>query len=479
MCCRFNCCPESALMNELLRVEHLIIRHGERVLVDDVSFTLLPGRPFTLLGRSGAGKSLTMQAIMGTLPPSLSMEGSIWLGERCLSTLPATARRALWGRTLAMLPQEPWRALDPTRHAGLQIRDVFHWVRGWRRSTARKGTDKLLERLALTSHQYKYPGELSGGMCQRITVAMAQAAGAQLLLADEPTKGLDESMKQEVASRLREACGEERLLLTITHDVALADVLGGDVGILCEGRLVECGEASQVLVNPAQDYTRTLLRAEPRHWPNWHKVARSQPWLIRAEQLGHRIGEQTLFDGINLTLAPGQVTVLTGPSGGGKTTLGNLVTGFRPLQQGAIMRQPLLCDEQIQKLYQDPPAAFINRLPLAVQFADLQKRHGIERSRVDHWLEQLGLSPDLLVNTPEQVSGGELQRLALARAMLLNPKVLFADEATSRLDPISQQQVISVLKQCVERDGLSLLLVSHDTHLVKHMADEVVTVGMN
>ncbi|MGL6525526.1 ABC transporter ATP-binding protein [Aeromonas hydrophila] len=466
-------------MNELLRVEHLIIRHGERVLVDDVSFTLLPGRPFTLLGRSGAGKSLTMQAIMGTLPPSLSMEGSIWLGERCLSTLPATARRALWGRTLAMLPQEPWRALDPTRHAGLQIRDVFHWVRGWRRSTARKGTDKLLERLALTSHQYKYPGELSGGMCQRITVAMAQAAGAQLLLADEPTKGLDESMKQEVASRLREACGEERLLLTITHDVALADVLGGDVGILCEGRLVECGEASQVLVNPAQDYTRTLLRAEPRHWPNWHKVARSQPWLIRAEQLGHRIGEQTLFDGINLTLAPGQVTVLTGPSGGGKTTLGNLVTGFRPLQQGEIMRQPLLCDEQIQKLYQDPPAAFINRLPLAVQFADLQKRHGIERSRVDHWLEQLGLSPDLLVNTPEQVSGGELQRLALARAMLLNPKVLFADEATSRLDPISQQQVISVLKQCVERDGLSLLLVSHDTHLVKHMADEVVTVGMN
>ncbi|MGL6289010.1 ATP-binding cassette domain-containing protein [Aeromonas hydrophila] len=299
------------------------------------------------------------------------------------------------------------------------------------------------------------------------------------MLADEPTKGLDESMKQEVASRLREACGEERLLLTITHDVALAGVLGGDVGILCEGRLVECGEASQVLVNPAQDYTRTLLRAEPRHWPNWHKVARSQPWLIRAEQLRHRIGEQTLFDGVNLTLAPGQVTALTGPSGGGKTTLGNLVTGFRPLQQGAIMRQPLLCDEQIQKLYQDPPAAFIARLPLAVQFADLQKRHGIERPRVDHWLGQLGLSPDLLVNTPEQVSGGELQRLALARAMLLNPKVLFADEATSRLDPISQQQVISVLKQCVERDGLSLLLVSHDPYLVKHMADEVITVGMN
>ncbi|WP_429095737.1 ATP-binding cassette domain-containing protein [Aeromonas media] len=184
-------------------------------------------------------------------------------------------------------------------------------------------------------------------------------------------------------------------------------------------------------------------------------------------------------DGIHLTLAPGQVTALTGPSGGGKTTLGNLVTGFRPLQRGAIMRQPSLCDEQIQKLYQDPPAGFIARLPLAVQFADLQKRHGIERASVNHWLEQLGLSPDLLANTPEQVSGGELQRLALARAMLLNPKVLFADEATSRLDPISQQQVISVLKQCVERDGLSLLLVSHDPHLVQHLAHEVVTVGMN
>ncbi|MGL5285992.1 MAG: ABC transporter ATP-binding protein [Aeromonas sp.] len=464
-------------MSESLRVEHLTIRHGERVLVDDVSFTLRPGRPFTLLGRSGAGKSLTLQAIMGSLPPSLSMEGKIWLGEHCLSALSATERQALWGRTLAMLPQEPWRALDPTRRAGLQIRDVFRWVRGWRRHEAKAGTDALLERLALSAHQHKYPAELSGGMCQRITVAMAQAADSTLLLADEPSKGLDESMKQEVASRLLGACGEDRLLLTITHDVALAEVLGGEIGILREGKLVECGEASQRLANPTHDYTRTLLRAEPRHWPAWHKPPARAPWLIRAEQVSHRIGDQSLFERVNLTLSAGQVTALTGPSGGGKTTLGNLVTGFRPLQCGVVTRQSGLGDLQIQKLYQDPPAAFIACLPLAVQFADLQQRHNIDSAAVHHWLEQLGLHPDLLANTPEQVSGGELQRLALARAMLLKPKVLFADEATSRLDPVSQLQVMTLLKQCVERDGLSLLLVSHDPHLVCHMADSVVTVG--
>ena len=461
-------------MTKQLVVEHLCIYFGEECLVHDVSFTMTAGIPFTLLGRSGSGKSLIMQAIMGALPSTLVCSGRILLDGVNLADLPRHAREALWGRTMALMPQEPWRTLDPTRRAGLQVQDVFRWVRRWPHPAARDATTSALEQLDLAPHQRKYPSELSGGMCQRVAVAIAQAADATVLLADEPTKGLDDGIKQEVADGLLRIARQGKLLLTITHDVQFAQCLDGDMAVLQAGCLIETGRSNEILTAPHHGDTRRLIQADARYWP---ARTRRQPmaaeWLIQAQDVSHPIAGTPLFNPVSLRIHKGEITALVAASGGGKTTLGNMLIGMKKPHLGQIVRQPELQDIHIQKLYQDPPAAFIPGHSLRRLFEDLLRRHRLAEADLHYWMDRFRLPVGLLENTAEQVSGGELQRLALIRALLLKPKVLFADEATSRLDPVNQQLVMEILKELVEQEDMALILVSHDQALVQNMADQI------
>lgn len=475
-------------MSLSLRIEHLSIRAGLTLLVRDISLTLTAGTPLTLLGESGSGKSLVMHAIMGSLPDGLQAHGQIWLqlpGQPAqeLLRLPTAQRQALWGRTLALLPQEPWLALDPTMTVCQQVQEVHQQVRGLSAAQARQQALDNLQDVALHDAVVsqppvaeRYPFQLSGGMCQRVAIAMADAAGGQVLLADEPTKGLDEVLRDSVAQQLlREAAGQ-RLLLTITHDLQLAQQLGGMIGVMRGGELLELTQAEQLLQQPRHDYSRRLLQADPGRWP-----VRQSSWtdaggqLLEGRGLSKHMGGRCLFSGLHLRLQPGQITAITGPSGCGKTTLGNILLGLLPADQGQVIRVSGLTSLQLQKLYQDPPSAFAPHLTLAQGFADLQRRHGFSDKALAVLLERLGLHPSLLQRLPAAISGGELQRMALARALLLKPRLLLADEATSRLDPVSQQQVMMLLRDLCAEQGLALLLVSHDQALVARMADQVVS----
>lgn len=456
-----------------LRVENLSIYFGQQVLVNAVSFVVKAGTPFTLLGRSGAGKSIILHAIMGSLAPELTVRGHIFLGDLDLLTLTPEERRQLWGKQIALLPQEPWHALDPTRKGGKQIYDVFRWVRNFSGKDAKRETTKTLEPLGLAEYQNHYPCQLSGGMCQRISVAMAHAANAEILLADEPTKGLDDAYRDEVATGLKREAGAEKILLTITHDIDLAKQIGGDIAILHAGKIVELAPAAMLLNSPKHPFTCELLSAKASQWIS-RKKTHTTDWLLKAEHLSYTLGNRSLFTDISLVLRPGQITALTGPSGCGKTTLGNLLIGLRPLQQGVLTRDPTLGALSIQKLYQDPPSAFIPNIALHILFNDLLVRHKIPRSELSQLLPLLGLSEQLLQQTAANVSGGELQRLALARTLLLKPRLLFADEATSRLDPHSQEQIMRLLCEWTDEHGMSLLMVSHDTALVNKVADQVI-----
>lgn len=455
-----------------LAVSGLEIRAGDKILVRDVAFTLARGIPVTLLGASGSGKSLVAHAIMGSLPAGLCARGEVTLDGAFLLAASPAETRARWGRTIAILPQEPWLALDPTMRIGRQIGEVHHYLHGRGATEADHHALSDLAEVGLGERAQAYPHELSGGMCQRAAIAVTRAAGASLLIADEPTKGLDAELRDGVVERLRREVEQGRLLLTITHDIAVAAALSGMIGVMLDGELVEFGPAAEILDRPRHAYSRALIAAEPSRWPA-PALPPAGEAVISARGLSKRFGAKTLFEDLELSVRRGEVVAIVGPSGCGKTTVGNILLGLVAPDRGAVERAPGHAPVRFQKLYQDPPAAFAPHQALRRGLGDVLKLHGLAWSRIDAAMERFGLPRDLLDRRPGEVSGGELQRFAILRALLLDPAFLFADEATSRLDPVSQKEIFAILLEAVRERGLGLLMVTHEAALAERLASRI------
>lgn len=464
-------------MTALLAVRDLSVYAGARPRVQGVHFELPAGQALTVLGESGSGKSLMAQAVMATLPPGLRADGEVRLQGRPASQ---AQRRAAWGRALALLPQEPWAALDPTQRAWRQVAEVHRWLQGRGAAAAAQAAVADLQRLGLSAAAARrYPHQLSGGMAQRVALAATLAGGAALVVADEPTKGLDPARRDQVVGLLQQVQAAGGAVLVITHDVAVARALGGQVLVMRDAEVLEQGHASDLLASPRHPYTRALLAADPARWPPRppdRAVPAGEP-LVRADGVGLARGGQTLFDGLQLAIHAGQRWAVQGPSGAGKTSLGNLLLGLLPPQTGQVRRAPGLPALAFQKLYQDPLAAFAPLVPLRTTLHDLLRRHRLPAARLQAMCAALGLADALLERRPQDVSGGELQRLALARVLLLEPALLFADEPTSRLDPITQRDVLQQLQQQLDERGTALLLVTHDPAVAAHLADRHLRLG--
>lgn len=459
----------------LLKAEDISVRDGSKVLLEPLSLHLDPGEPLVILGETGSGKSLMAQALMGTLPSELAAKGRVAIGERVLNAGRPDRFRGLWGREIGVLPQEPWLSLDPLMRARAQIAETHALVRRLTRGEATARAQADLATLGLAAVGNRYPHELSGGMAQRVAIAAARAGGARIVIADEPTKGLDAARRDDVANLLLSEMGEIGGLLVITHDLALARRLGGRLIVLRAGAVVEQGPTHQVFAGPKQIYTREFFAADPEHWRPRQPIARAESSVVSAQGLSVTRGGKTLFEGISLDIAPGQVFGVTGPSGCGKSSLGDVLLGLIPPRRGAVTRRRGDAPHALQKLYQDPVAAFPRKRALGKTLADALALSGREPGIVDILLERLGLDPSLLRRRPDAVSGGELQRLSLLRVLLRTPSFIFADEPTSRLDPITQERVIRLLTEIAERDGVALMVVSHDTALIQNTADTVLS----
>lgn len=469
-----------------LAVDELTVLHGEQALVRGVSFAIPPGGVLTLLGESGSGKSLLAQAIMGNLPSSLRCAGRVAIAGDANDAADARSRHALWGRGLALLPQEPWLALDPTMPVRAQVAETYALVGapaaargGWRARFAegKARADRALAALGLGDAAHKYPFMISGGMAQRVAFLATHAAGAPLMIIDEPTKGLDADRRGEVLELLRAAQREGMSLLCITHDIWLARALGGQLGVMLKGEVVEQGEAAAVLAAPQQAYTQRLLAADPACWPAPRSAGSGGGALVRIEGVAKAYGQQTLFSGIDAAIAPGEIVAVSGPSGSGKTTFGNIVLGLLAPGAGRVTRAPGLAPTAFQKIQQDPGAAFAPRITLRQSLRDLVKLHRLDWAELETLLQRMRLAPALLDRLPHQVSGGELQRIALARVLLMKPALIFADEPTSRLDPVTQQEVFALLLEQVRASGCALLLVTHDADIVARVASRRIALG--
>ncbi|SIQ24647.1 peptide/nickel transport system ATP-binding protein [Rhizobium sp. RU33A] len=465
-------------MTILLSVDGASVSAAKGEIVAPVSFSLKAGRPFTILGETGSGKSLLAQAIIGLLPSGLTATGSLTIDGETLPLAEPKLFRKLWGRTVGVLPQEPWLALDPTMVALDQVAGGHRYLGRLDEDEAVSAARTDLEALGVLDAEAKLPGQLSGGMAQRVAFAAARAGGARIIIADEPTKGLDVARRDEVIALLMQEVQAGGTVLTITHDLALARQMGGDLAVMLEGKIVDAGEAADVLASPVHDYTQRLIAAEPENWAQRALGVRddSDPILI-ASGLKKVRGGKLLFDGQEIALRPGEIVGITGPSGSGKSSLGDVLLGLLTPDAGEVTRLPQASAVRYQKLYQDPPSAFPQKITLGEAIADLMRLHRLDGTRVAPLMERLRLSPVLLTRLPTEVSGGELQRFALLRVLLLDPVFLFADEPTSRLDLITQQETIDLLTELARERNCAVLLVSHDAALIEKTCDRQVRIG--
>ncbi|WP_434771718.1 ABC transporter ATP-binding protein [Pseudomonas entomophila] len=464
-------------MKPLLKTHALEIRTADMQLVQPLSIALFPGEVLSIIGETGSGKSLFAQGVVGNLPAGLHARGRVVFGSGFAEDGEDAGRQALWGREIAVLPQEPWLSLDPTMRARAQVAETYEYVVGTPRAQARTQAARDLDRLGLAHTQDRYPFQLSGGMAQRLAFAATHAGGARVMVADEPTKGLDSARIGEVISLLKAGLEDGGALLIITHDMDVARRLGGKVMIMLKGTIVESGLADEVLNHPQHPYTRRLLNADPAHWPAPVPQRFSGEPVVRARDLAVSRGGQTLFSHLDFEVRAGEIVGVTGPSGCGKSTLGDVILGLMDAQQGRIERQPGTPRVAYQKLFQDPVAAFPPTVTLARTLNDLVKLHRLDANRIGPLLTRLRLEPALLNRLPGNVSGGELQRFSLLRVLLLDPVFIFADEPSSRLDLITQQEMLTLLVETAREQGTAVLLVSHDEALIEAVSDQRIRLG--
>lgn len=455
-----------------LGVEDLRIASSEGPIVHGVSFAIEAGQVLCLLGESGSGKSLVAQAILGALPSSLHATGAVRLQGETVAACQPRLRRAWWGRRLALLPQEPWLALDPTMTVGRQLSETHRFVRGLPARLAEQATDRDLATLGLGGVRDTFAHRLSGGMAQRAAFAIARAGGAPVFIVDEPTKGLDAVHKARLVAELRRALDDGGSLLVITHDVEVAQALGGRVAVMLEGRLIEQGDAARVLREPQHRYTRALIDAAPSAWPRLaaERSRAAAPVVIAGRSLSKRFGANRLFDDLSLEVAAGERIAITGPSGSGKSTLGNVLLGLVQPDRGQVIRQPGRPAVAFQKLYQDPGSAFAPAVTIGQSLKQLAAKHALPWRELMGSMQTLRLHPGLLDRRPGEVSGGELQRFALLRVLALRPAFVFADEPTSRLDPVIQREVVELLVKAADEAGAALMIVTHDEALADRIA---------
>jgi microcin C transport system ATP-binding protein len=487
----------------LLDVQGLGIAFRGKQVVHDVSFAVQPGETVALVGESGSGKSVTALSCLRLLPAAgTHPTGSIRLDGTDVLTAPQADLQRLRGGVAGMVFQEPMTSLNPLHSIGRQVAEAVQLHRPLRGAALKARVIELLERAGLPQPQDRlgaFPHQLSGGQRQRVMIAAALANDPKLLIADEPTTALDVTIQAQILDLLDEL--KQRLhmaMLLITHDLTIVRRHADRVVVMRHGRVVEQGPAAQILTAPQHDYTRMLLETEPHGHPA--PVPADAPVLLEAENirlhfpirrglLRRRVGEVRAVDGVSLKLRVGETLGLVGESGSGKTTLGFALLQLESCQgevrfQGQPIHglsraqlRPLRAQAQI--VFQDPYGSLSPRMSVAEIVGEGLEVHepGLNRAqrhqRVERALQDVGLDPATAERYPHEFSGGQRQRIAIARALVLRPRLLVLDEPTSALDVSVQAQVVDLLRGLQARYQLAYLFISHDLRVVRAMAHRI------
>ncbi len=496
----------------LLRVQDLRVRFGAKEVVHGVSFHIGAGEKLALVGESGSGKTITALSLL-RLAGEADVAGRALMGGRDLLALSERELRGLRGGDIAMVFQEPMTALNPLMAVGDQVAEVLELKQALTRAQAAQSAIELIASTGIPEPARRaraFPHQLSGGQRQRAMIAMALASRPRLLLADEPTTALDVTLRGQILDLLSDLQRQTGMaVLMITHDLNLVRRFADRVAVMEHGRLVEEGAVAEVFDAPRHAYTRRLIGSVPvRDVDETPAPAEAVP---AAEAQGLRVayatplpglrgwlrrGEFVAVEGADFRLAPGRTLGVVGESGSGKSTLAQALLGLLPhkgrlaiagqgwqlpAQRNMPANQALR--RRVQVVFQDPFSSLSPRLTVEEIVGEGLHVHepGLalpeRRARVQQALADVGLGevqfPGLLARYPHEFSGGQRQRLAIARALIVQPQLLVLDEPTSALDVTIQQQVLALLQRLQKERGLSYLLITHDVAVIRAMAHEV------
>ncbi|MBN9331454.1 MAG: microcin ABC transporter ATP-binding protein [Comamonas sp. SCN 67-35] len=496
----------------LLQVRDLRVAFGAKEVVHGVSFEIRAGEKFALVGESGSGKTVSALSLL-RLTGEAKISGQALLDGRDLLQLSERELRGVRGSSVAMIFQEPMSALNPLMAVGAQVAEVLMLKQGLSKAQSARAAIELFAATGIPEPERRagsFPHQLSGGQRQRAMIAMALASRPKLLLADEPTTALDVSLRGQILELLADLQRQSGMaMLLITHDLLMVRRFADRVAVMEQGHLVEHGETARIFGAPEHAYTRRLIASTPRRDVVEEAVAAGAPVAALAESLRvsypvplpgvrgwFRKGEFVAVKGASFRLCAGRTLGVVGESGSGKSTLAQALLGLLPSTGGLQVagqhwQQPAQHNsahnrqlrQRVQVVFQDPFSSLSPRLTVQEIVGEGLRVHspGLteaeRRARVLAMLTEVGLTeaqfPGLLARYPHEFSGGQRQRLAVARALILEPGVLVLDEPTSALDVTIQQQVLQLLQRLQKERGLAYLLITHDMAVVRAMAHEV------
>ncbi len=484
----------------ILDIRDLRVSYGPAEAVKGVNLTVRRGETVAIVGESGSGKSQTVLAALRLLPRQANITGSVTFKDADLLTLPHQQLDAIRGRRIAMIFQEPMPALDPLFTAGAQISAILRLKARLPRIAAKTRAKELLALTGIAEPErcfHAYPHELSGGQRQRAAIAMAIACTPDLLIADEPTTALDVTVAAKILDllkKLRESLG--MAMIFISHDLGLVRQVADRIYVMRAGEIVESGSPREIFTRPRTEYTRILLESMPQARPH---APGNAPVLLRAGNIkvefrlrSGLFGSRRTFtavDGVSLSLNRGRTLGLVGESGSGKSTLARALLKLvpasgtinfedrelAPLNRAAM--RPLRSSMQL--VFQDPFSSLSPAMRIGDIVTEGLRVHEPAMSRMERdkraalALEEVLLDPDLRHRFPQELSGGQRQRVAIARVMILKPRLVVLDEPTSALDRTVQRGILALLEDLQERHGLAYILISHDLAVIRAAADDV------
>ncbi|WP_241963227.1 ABC transporter ATP-binding protein [Paracoccus suum] len=469
--------------------------------VRGVSFTVNRGETVALVGESGSGKSVTALSTVRLLGDAAETGGSIRYEGRELIGAPDSILRAIRGNDISFIFQEPMTSLNPLHTIEKQLGESLALHQELRGAAARVRIVELLTKVGIRDPETRladYPHQLSGGQRQRVMIAMALANGPELLIADEPTTALDVTIQAQILELLADLKrGEGLSMLFISHDLGIVRRIADRICVMQGGLIVEQGPTAEIFANPRHPYTRKLLAAEPKGRPG--RVTENAPEIVATKHLKvwfpiqrglmrRVVGHVKAVNNATLSVRAGETLGIVGESGSGKTTLAlaimRLIASEGPIlylgqdisDWGTRQLRHLRRDMQI--VFQDPFGSLSPRMTVEQIIGEGLGVHGVEpgrnrREMVAEIMAEVGLDPETMDRYPHEFSGGQRQRIAIARAMILRPKVVVLDEPTSALDMTVQVQIVDLLRELQRKYGLAYLFISHDLRVVRAMAHQI------